>query len=141
MIAALLQLHYSLAPEASLPSLVLGLSQESYRFLVLRTIPCTMPLPITPYTDLGLTPRAPAVLPPVLGMVDILGADELVAAALDAVDTILGGVLDELLVPCLFELIVKQFVHVFQGDVVCGAAPGRHVLGVRDRQLEASLEA
>lgn len=51
------------------------------------------------------------------------------------------GVFAIFLVPGLFKVVTKESLYMFKGDVVFGAAFGRHVLGIGDRQLEASLEA
>lgn len=143
MVTALLQLNHSLTPITPLPALILGLRQQLNRLLVFGTIPRAMPLAITSHTHLGLTlPTLPVLAVRVVGVVaDVLGLDELVAALGRAVDAVAGRVLDELLVPRLFEVVVKKPVYMFQGDVVCGAAFGWHVLGVGEGQFEASLEA
>ena len=141
MIAAFFEFDHGLAPEATLPALVLGLCHKSYRILVLGTVPTTMPPAVAAHTNLGPTLIALAIFSPVVGVTDILGADELAAALLGAVVTVAGRVLDEFFVPGPLEFVVKQAVHVFQGYGGRGAALGRHVLWVCDGQLEASLEA
>lgn len=141
VIAAFLQFDHGLAPEATLPTLVLGLRHKPYRILILGAVPTTMPPAVTAHTNLGPALVALAELSPVVGLTDVLGADELAAALLGAVDAVAGRILDELLVPVPLEFVVKKAVHVFQGDGGRGAALGRHVLRVRNGQLEASLEA
>lgn len=92
-------------------------------------------------TNLGGTFATLSVLPPVTAAANVLWSDEIAAAAFGTVDSSPGGVLDELFVPILFEGPVKKLLHMFQGNEVCGAAFGWHVLGIRDGELEASLEA
>lgn len=100
-----------------------------------------MQFAITLNTNLSRTPAALAELPSVTATANILWSDELAAGPFRTVDSVSGRVLDEFLVPVLFEGPVKKLFHMFQGDDVCGAAFGWHVLGVRDGELEASLEA
>lgn len=141
VIAAFFEFDHGLASEATLPSLVLGLCHKPQRFLVLGAVPTTMPPAVAAHTNLCPTLIALAILLPVVGVTDILGADELVAALLGAVDAVAGRILDELLIPGPLEIVVKQAVHVFQGDGGRGATLGWHVLWVCNGQLEASLEA
>lgn len=141
VIAAFLKFDHGLAPEATLPTLVLGLCHKPYRILILGAVPTAMPPAVAAHTNLSLTLVALAKLSPVVGVADVLGADELAAALLGAIDAVAGRVLDVLFVPGLLEFVVKKAVHVFQGDGGRGAALGRHVLRVRNGQLEASLEA
>lgn len=100
-----------------------------------------MPPAVAAHTNLCPTLVALANLLPVVGVTNILGADELVASLFGAVDAVAGGVLDELLIPVPLEIVVKQAVHVFQGDGGLSATLGRHMLWVCNGQLEASLEA
>jgi hypothetical protein len=100
-----------------------------------------MPLAVAAHTNLCPTLVTLAILLPVVGVTNILWADKLVAAFLGAVDAVAGRIFDKLFVPGLLEIVVKQAVHVFQGDGGCGATLGRHVLWVCNGQLEASLEA
>lgn len=141
VITAFFEFNHGLAPEATLPTLVLGLCHKSYRILILGAVPTVMPPAVAAHTNLGPTLAALAILSPVVGVTNILGADELAASLLGTVNAVAGRVLDEFLVPGPLEFVVKKAVHVFQGDGSRGAALGRHVLWVRNGQLEASLEA
>lgn len=68
------------------------------------------------------------------------GLDPLTAAARRAVYAVLRGVFLIFLVPGLLELEIEEAVYVLEGNVVGGAAFGRHVLGVGDRQGKDAAE-
>lgn len=141
VIAAFFKFDHGLASEAPLPTRILGLCHEPYRVLIFGAVPTAMPPAVAAHTDLGLALIAFAELLPVVCVTNVLGADELAAALLGAINTVAGRELDVLFVPVPLEFVVKKAFHVFQGDGGRGAALGRHVLWVRNGQLEASLEA
>lgn len=140
MIAALVKLNHSLALDAPLPTSVLRLGQKLHRLLVLRAVPSYVRLRPTLHTDLGRAFCALTDLFAVLATTDILGSNEFAAAALGTVDSVAGRILVELLVPVLLEGHVKKLFHVLQGNEVCSAALGGHVLRVRGGQCEDSPE-
>lgn len=130
MIAALLELNHSLTLRAPLPALVFRLSQEFHRLFILGTVPALVRLAAALHTDFGRAFGTLSDLPPVAPMADIIRAYELITVTLGTVDSIAGRVLDEFLVPGLFEGSVKQLIHVVQRDEVLGTAFGWHVLRI-----------
>jgi hypothetical protein len=107
VITAFFEFDHGLAPEATLPSLVLGLCHESQGLLVLGAVPTTMPLAVAAHTNLCLTLITLAILLPIVVVTDILGADELVTSLPGAIDAVACRILDELLVPGPLEIVVK----------------------------------
>ena len=142
MVASLLELDHGRTVVAPLPSLLLGDLDEPLGLLVLGTFLAGVPLAVASTAHLGLAPAAFAVLPvsnrPI--RVDVGRLDPLAAALGRAVDAVLGRVLLVLSIPQHLELQIEQAINVLQRDVVRGAALWRHVLRVRDRQVEDSFE-
>lgn len=140
MVASLVAFNQALALVASLPALLLRLSQHLVGVFVSRAVSRAVPFSMALAADLGLAVVAPGTFFAFVAM-DVFGWDPFAALSRRAVDTVAGGVLAIFLVPCLFELRVKQAINMFQGDVIFGATSGRHVLGVCDGEFEAPLEA
>ena len=145
MIAPLLQLHGRATVETPLPPLLLRNLRKSCRGFVLRTLFPRMPAAVTCTAHLLAASRALPILPaPVRAAagidMNVGGLDPLAAAACGAVDPVLRGVFLIFLVPGLLELEIEEAVYVLEGDVVGGAAFGRHVLGVGDGQSEDAAE-
>lgn len=100
-----------------------------------------MPFAAAVHTSLGCASRAFSVFLAIVGVANVLWTNKLTATASGAVDAVAGRKLYKFLVPILFEILVKEALNVFEGDIVCGAAFGWHVLGISDGEFKASLEA
>lgn len=138
MVATLQELDHGLASITPLPTLVFRLGNEFGRALVIGAIPTAVVLCIALDTNLGFAFGTPPVF---VELVYVFGPNELAAVLFGTVDAAAVGVLAEFFVPGLFKVVIKESLYMFEGDTVFGAAFGRHVLGIGDRQLEASLEA
>lgn len=143
MVAALLQLNHRATTVAALPTGLLRRFEQAIRLLIVRTLFLPMPLPATQDTHLRLTTAALPVLPTIAFAIIVVvsGLDPLPAPPRRAVNPVLGGVLLELPVPELLEGDVEELVDVLQRDAIHRAALGRHVLGVRDGELEDPSQA
>lgn len=140
MIAAFLELNHSLTSMAALPPFQLRLLEELVRLFVSGTLPRIVHLSITPTADFGPATATLTVLPAVVVAVYVLGFDPVAAPSRGAVNSVSRRELGILLVPGLFEVGVEELLDVLEWDVVGGAALRRHVLGVVNGELEASLQ-
>lgn len=64
---------------------------------------------------------------------DVIRFDPFTTALTDAIDLILGLEFQKFPVPCPFELLAEQFVHVLQVNMIACAAAGWHVGRVGER--------
>lgn len=140
MIAAFLEFNHSLTSMAALPPFQLRLLEELVRLFVSGTLPRIVHLPITPTADLGPATATLTVLPAVLVAADILGLDPVAAPSRRAVNSVSRRELGVFLVPSLLEVAVEELLDMLDRNVVGGAALRRHVLGVVNGELEASLQ-
>lgn len=145
VVAAFLELDHGRAVIAALPAGLFGDLGEAGRGFVFRALPTGVPFPIAGHADLRSTPLALSVFPSTVDAaggldVDIGGFDPFAAPPGRAVDAVLGCVFLVLLVPFHFELYVEELVDVLEGDVVAGAAGGRHVRRVGDGHCEDSAK-
>lgn len=142
MITALPELNHSLASITSLPTFIFRLCDEFCRLLIVGAIPTTVEFCIALDTNLGVTLPTFPILLAIIVLADILGPNVFVAVLpIGAVNAAAVGEFAIFLVPGLFKVVTKEALYIFKGNVVFSAAFGRHVLGIGDRQLEASLEA
>lgn len=146
VVAAFLQLDRRAAVVTPLPAFPLRDLDELPRRLIFWAYTAGMPAVVTLHAHFCSTPSTFPVFPArvraaaVVG-VDVCGFDPFAAAPGGAVETVLGGVLLVFLVPFHLEFGVEELVDVFEGDVVCGAAFGGHVLGVGEGECENTAEA
>ena len=97
--------------------------------------------PLVAYrADGELTLRTRANFPPTLN-VHVFWLNPFATPFLGAIDPVLACPLFELPVPVFLEFVVEQRFDMLQGDVLLGAATGRHVRGVFYAHLEYALEA
>ena len=146
VIASLFELDHSRAIEAALPSFGFRHLDKPLRLFVVGAFAADVPFPVASTTDLGFAPPTLAVLPPAIGTarridVNVCRFDPLAATSSGTVDTVFSRILLKLLVPFDLELIGKQFLHMFQGDMIGGTAFRGHVLRIRGRHNKDSLEA
>lgn len=141
MVATLQKLDHILASITTLPALIFRLSDNLCCVRVVGTISTTVVLRIALDTNLGIAFRTFPVILPVVVLAYVLGPNKFAAVLSRAVDAVAVGVFAILLVPSLFKVVTKEALYMFKGNLVFSAAFGWHVLGIGDRQLEASLEA
>jgi len=146
VVTALLELDRRGAVETPLPALFLrDLGEASGCFVLWAVATCVPPSVASAANFCAAAAAFPVFTPagraPGGVEVDVGRLDPLAAAAGGAVDAILGGVFLVLLIPLHFETEIEKFVDMFQGDVVGGAAFGRHVLRVGDGEGEDAAEA
>ncbi len=135
MIATFLQLNHRPTVITPLPARLLGRLEQTIGVLVFRAFIRPMPLPITKTADLGFAATARPKLLPML-FVDILGFYPFPTMLSWTIDSILGGIFLEFSIPRSLKIIIKQFVHMFQGYMIGGAAFWRHMLWVSNREPE-----
>lgn len=135
VVAALFQLDHSRAVEAFLPSLLLGRINELLRGWILGTIAGRMCFIVTNGADFGTATFAFANFPAMFDC-DMAWLDPVATVAADAVDPVLGLILEKLPVPCLLELLAKELVNMFQVDVIVCATSRRHMCRIGDGHLE-----
>lgn len=140
MIAAFFELNHSLTSMAALPPFLLRLLEELVRLFVSGTLPRIVHLPITPTADLRPATTTLTVLPAVLVAADVLGLDPVAAPSRWAVNSVSRRELGVFPVPSLLKVGVEELLDVLERDVVGRAALRRHVLGVVNGELEASLQ-
>lgn len=141
MVATLHELDHSLASVTPLPTLVFGLGNDFGRVLIVGAIPTAVIFRIALDTNLGFAFPASPIFSSVVELLYVLGSNVFAAILSGTVDAVAVGVLAKFFVPGLFKVVTKEPLYMFEGNIVFGAAFGRHVLGIGDRQLEASLEA
>lgn len=106
-----------------------------------------MPLAVAGDADLHPAAATLGILSSALGStahvdVNVARLDPLTTTTAGAVDAVLGGVLLVFGVPSHFELEVKELVNVLQGNMLGWvAAPGWHVLRVRDGKCKDAFQA
>jgi len=106
MVAALLPLHHGFTRIASLPALLLGLSEEPLGLLILGAVRGGMPFAIASHAHLGVATIAACTMSlPVT--FDERGFDPFTTLLGRAVHSILGPVFCTLAIPKLFEIIVE----------------------------------
>jgi hypothetical protein len=119
VIATFLQLHYSLAAVASLPTLLLGHLNQTVSLLVLWAFSLSVEFAVAQYADLCVACAASCVLSTVCRIHFDLGwLDPLATSLCRAVKAVTGGVLLEFFVPKDFELVVEQPVGILEGNVL-----------------------
>lgn len=133
MVTSLLELDHSPATVTTLPTLFFGLSDEFGRLFVVDTILATVVLCIALKTNLGIAFRTLPVSPPVVELAEFLGSNKLVAEFSRTVDAVAASMFAVFLVPGFLEVVTKEALYMFKGNLVFGAAFGRHVLGIGDR--------
>ena len=106
VIAAFLQFDHSPAVIASLPARLLCCFQEFVGLLILGTVLCAMPFPITKTANLCLTTTALPVLLAIL-LMDTSRLDPFATPSGRTIYTIFGGILCEFRVPIFLEFIIK----------------------------------
>jgi hypothetical protein len=129
MVAAFLEFDHGPASVAALPPFLLRLFEKPARLFIFWALSRMMPPPIAETADLRLASATFPALPAVFA-VDILGFNPFSTPPRRAIHPVSGGILCELLVPRLLEVVVKQILNMSQRDVFGGAAFGGHVLGV-----------
>ena len=140
MVAAFGELDHGGAAVASLPAFFFGDFDEALSLGIARALAGGVGAVVADAAHLGTAAFAFSDLAPRLHS-DVFGLDPLAAMARGAVDPIFRGVLLELAVPDLFEVLIEDAVDVLQWDVVGGAAPGGHVRGVGDGHGEDAFKA
>lgn len=90
---------------------------------------------VTDGADFGTAPFAFANLPAMFDC-DMARLDPIATVSANAVDPVLGLILEKLPVPCLLELLAKELVNMLQIDVIVSATSWRHMCRVGDRHLE-----
>ena len=146
MVAAFLELDSGGAVETALPAFALSRLGEPQRGFVFGAVAARVPFAVAGVADLGAAAAAFPILTTCVGAaggvhVDLRRFDPLAAATGRAVYAVFGGEFMVFLVPFHLEAEVEQLLHVFQGNVVLGAAPRRHVLGIGDGHGEDPSEA
>lgn len=142
MITSLFQLNHGLTIITPLPPFLLRHMHQPLRLLILRTLPPRMKLAITKHTHLRPTPSTLRIFPPNCQIhADLTRFNPLPTLLRRAINPILRVILLILFVPQLLELIVEEPFHVFERDVLVGAAAGGHVLGVVDGEGELTFDA
>ena len=146
VVAAFFELDHGGAVVAALPAGLFGDFGEAGCGFVLWALTARVPLTIAGHADLGPTSLAFSVFPPAVDTtgcvdVDVRGFYPFAAALSWAVGAVLGCVFLVFLVPFHFELDVEELVDVFEGDVVAGAAGGRHMRRIGDGHSEDTPEA
>jgi hypothetical protein len=141
VVAAFLQLNYSLAVVALLPAFFLGHRLHAVRLLVLWTLALGMELFVAQYTHLRRACSAAGIFPSVRHVhANPRRLDPLTTSSCRTVQPVCRGVFLVFLVPQDLELVVEQAVGVFERDVFGCAASRRHVLRILYREGELALE-
>lgn len=146
VVTALLELNRCGAVETPLPTLFLRDLGEASGCFVLRAVATCVPPSVARATNLCAATAAfpvftPAGRAPGRVKMDVGGLNPLTAAARGAVDAVFGGIFLVLLIPLHLETKIKKFIDVLQGNVVGGAAFGRHVLRIGHGEGEDAAEA
>ena len=135
MIAALLELHHGGTVMTSLPTLSFGYLDESIGLFVFGAVFTAMPLSITHAAYFGLTSTALSVLsatPWTSSLIHmyIRRLDPFTTASSRAVDSIFSRVFLVFTIPLHFKLVIEQFLHMLQRDMISRTTTRRHMLRI-----------
>lgn len=146
MVAAFLELDRGRAVEAPLPPFFLRDLGKPLRGFIFWTFAARMPLAVAGAAHLRSAPTAFTVFPASIGSatgihVDMGRFDPFATAFGRAVNPVFSRILLVFLVPFHLETRVKEFLDVFQRNMILSAALGRHMLWIIDRHGKDSTQA
>lgn len=140
MVATFFQLNHGPTTVASLPASFFSSIEQLVSFLVVGTLLGAMPFSITQTAHSRSTPRTFPNFTAV-PLVNMRRLDPFSALPCRTIYAVLGRVFLEFLIPRLLKLDVKQLINMFERNMICCAAFGWHMLGIRDGHAENSLQA